>query len=257
MKKSIQIVFLFLVANFSFGQINFGKPEVNPDAIQLNFLDWNVYQINNIMLSRDFIALDAAANVISKETFLNELALGNYFPIKLLTKDATIYYQLFKINAKSDTSIKATIMQTAFDEKKNFEMEGKLFPEFSCKDLNGNLITNNSMKGKIVVIKCWYIHCAACIREFPKVNNLVENYKNRNDIIFLSLAEDTPEQLDIFLNKKPLSYLVVPNMKIYMNEVLQLNAFPTHFIVDKEGRILKVLSNFESLEVALEKICAD
>jgi thiol-disulfide isomerase/thioredoxin len=48
------------------------------------------------------------------------------------------------------------------------------------------------MKGKIVVIKCWYIHCAACIKEFPEVNNLVRKYKDRKDIIFISLAEDTP-----------------------------------------------------------------
>jgi hypothetical protein len=32
---------------------------------------------------------------------------------------------------------------------------------------------------KIVVIKCWYIHCAACIKEFPEVNNLVRKYKDR------------------------------------------------------------------------------
>jgi len=38
-----------------------------------------------------------------------------------------------------------------------------------------------------------------------------------------------------------------------MNETLDLNAFPTHFILNKEGLIAKVLPNFESLEVALAK----
>jgi cytochrome oxidase Cu insertion factor (SCO1/SenC/PrrC family) len=42
------------------------------------------------------------------------------------------------------------------------------YSDFSFKDLNGILITNESMKGKIVVIKCWYIHCAACIKEFQR-----------------------------------------------------------------------------------------
>jgi cytochrome oxidase Cu insertion factor (SCO1/SenC/PrrC family) len=68
--------------------------------------------------------------------------------------------------------------ETAFNEIQNLKKEGK-FPDFSFKDLNGNLITNESMKGKIVVIKCWYIHCAACIKEFPEVNNLVRKYKDR------------------------------------------------------------------------------
>jgi peroxiredoxin len=185
------------------------------------------------------------------------LTLGNYIPIKLESNDDTIYYQLFKISPKSDSSIKATIGQTAFDEKNNFEMEGKPFPDFSFKDLDGNLITNESMKGKIVVIKCWYIHCTACVKEFPDVNALVTKYKNRNDIIFVSLAEDTPEQLKTFLAKKPLSYAVVPNMKVYMNETLTLNSFPTHFILDKQGKIVKVVTNYESLAVALKKISSN
>ena len=105
------------------------------------------------------------------------------------------------------------------------------------------------MKGKIIVIKCWYIHCAACIKEFPQVNALVSKYKDRKYIVFVSLAEDTPEQLKTFLGRKPLLYSVIPNMKEYMNNALQLNSFPTHFIINKEGIISKVLPNFESLEV--------
>ncbi|TDO73499.1 peroxiredoxin [Flavobacterium chryseum] len=205
------------------------------------------------MLSRDFMALDLQSKEISKEQFLKELVNGNNIPIRLKSKDLIYYYKLFKILPKSDTSIKATINQEAFDALKNFEMEGKPFPKFSFKDLDGNVVSNESMKGKIIVIKCWYIHCAACIKEFPEVNQLVEKYKNRKDIVFLSLAEDTPEQLKTFLARKPLSYSVIPNMKIYMNETLQLNAFPTHFILNKEGMIAKVLPNFRSLEVALEK----
>ncbi|HJY13121.1 MAG TPA: hypothetical protein VJ304_10065, partial [Flavobacterium sp.] len=86
-----------------------------------------------------------------------------------------------------------------------------------------------------------------------QVNKLVEEYKDRKDILFISLAEDSPEQLKAFLARKPLSYAVIPEMKIYMNETLDLNAFPTHFILNKEGLIAKVLPNFESLEVALAK----
>lgn len=253
MKKSIVFLILFLISTTIFGQTKFGNPEVDPIQIQSKFSDWWMYQSKNIMLSRDYVALDTDSKEILKETFLNELTNGNYIPIKLKSEDSIYYYKLFKIQPSSDTSIKATINQEAFDALKNFEMEGKPFPKFSFKDLNGNVVSNESMKGKIIVIKCWYIHCAACIKEFPEVNNLVEKYKDRKDILFVSLAEDTPEQLKVFLARKPLSYSVIPNMKVYMNETLQLNAFPTHFILNKDGLIAKVLNNYKSLEVALEK----
>jgi peroxiredoxin len=253
MQKAINFIIVFLIFTSGFAQSNQKAPEVDPIQIQKTYTDWSAYQSKSIMLSRDFVALDSNSKEILKETFLNELTNGNYIPIRLKSEDSVYYYKLFQIQPNSDTSIKATINQEAFDAYKNFEMEGKPFPKFSFKDLNGNLVTNESMKGKIIVIKCWYIHCAACIKEFPEVNQLVEKYKDRKDIVFVSLAEDNSEQLKTFLARKPLSYSVIPNMKIYMNETLQLNAFPTHFILNKEGMIAKVLPNFESLEVALAK----
>ncbi|MFH7005755.1 TlpA family protein disulfide reductase [Flavobacterium bizetiae] len=250
MQKSITILLFFLIITSGYGQSN---PEVDPIQIQKTYTDWSAYQSKKIILSRDFVAFDSNSKEISKESFLDQLANGNYIPIQLKSDDAVYYYKLFKIQTKSDTSIKATINQIGFDALKNYKMEGTAFPPFSFKDLNGNLVTNESMKEKIIVIKCWYIHCTPCIREFPQVNKLAEEYKDRQDILFISLAEDSPEQLKAFLARKPLSYSVIPNMKEYMNEALQLNSFPTHFIINKEGMIAKVLPNFESLEVALAK----
>lgn len=252
MQKAITIL-LFLIFTSSFAQTKFGNPEVDPIQIQKIFTDWSAYQSKKIMLSRDFVALDILSKEISKETFLDQLANRNFIPIRLKSDDSIYYYKLFKIQPKSDTSIKATINQIGFDAYKNYKMEGTAFPHFSFTDLNGNLVSNESMKGKIIVIKCWYIHCTPCIREFPQVNRLTEEYKDRKDIVFISLAEDSPEQLKTFLARKPLSYSVIPDMKVYMNESLQLNSFPTHFILNKEGLISKVLPNFESLEVALAK----
>jgi peroxiredoxin len=253
MQKSISLLIVFLIFTISSAQIKLGNPEVDTIQIQNNYSEWSAYQRKNIMLSRDFIALDESSKEISKQAFLDQLVNGNLIPIRLKSADSLYYYKLFKILPKSDTSIKATINQQAFDALHNFKMEGTPFPNFSFKDLEGNVVSNETMKGKIIVIKCWYIHCAACIKEFPQVNALASKYKDRNDIFFISLAEDTPEQLKTFLAKRPLSYSVIPNMKVYMNQTLQLNAFPTHFILDKEGIVKKVVSNFESLEVALEK----
>jgi peroxiredoxin len=252
MKKFICLLTLHFIFSLSSAQNKFGNPEVDPIQIQKTFIHWSAYN-KKIMLSRDFTALDSQSKEISKKAFLNALTNGNFIPIRLKSIDSVYCYKLFKILPKSDTSIKATINQEAFDALKNYEAEGKLFPEFAFKDLDGNLVSNAIMKGKIIVIKCWYIHCTPCIREFQQVNKLTEEYKDRKDIVFISLAEDSAAQLKTFLARKPLSYSVIPDMKEYMNIVLQLNSFPTHFILNKEGVISRVLPNFESLEVALAK----
>jgi thiol-disulfide isomerase/thioredoxin len=207
MQKSISLLIVFLIFTISSAQIKLGNPEVDTIQIQNNYSEWSAYQRKNIMLSRDFIALDESSKEISKQAFLDQLVNGNLIPIRLKSADSLYYYKLFKILPKSDTSIKATINQQAFDALHNFKMEGTPFPNFSFKDLDENVVSNETMKGKIIVIKCWYIHCAACIKEFPQVNALASKYKDRNDIVFISLAEDTPEQLKTFLAKRPLSIL--------------------------------------------------
>ena len=251
------ITFLFLLTSCSSPK-PYGEPEASPIEIQQNFMDWWTYHYKNIMLSRDFVGLDSNEKEISKEEFLKLLGDGGYIPIRLKSaNEKMFYYKLFKIEASSDTSIQATIAEEAFTTMQNFKKEGKPFPEFSFKDLDGNLITNENLKGKVVVIKCWFIHCVACIEEFPQVNAMVEKYKSRKDIIFVSLAEDSPEELKAFLVKRPLQYSVVPNLKEYMNQTLQINGFPTHFIVNKEGIIEKVTSNNHDLEVALEQVTSE
>ena len=253
MQKSISILIVLLSFFISFGQTNYGKPQIEPSSIQKNYQGWQEYQRKNILLSSDYIALDAESNEITKESFLNQLTTGEFIPIKLTSTNSIIYYQLFKILPETDTSIKASLTALAVEELEHYKMEGQSFPEFSFTDLNGKTITNESIKGKIVVIKCWFIHCAPCIKEFPAVNKLVAQYKDRNDIVFISLAEDTSQPLRAFLTKKPLAYSVVPNMKKYMNETLHLSGFPTHFILNKKGQISKVLMDYEGLELALKK----
>ncbi|MDG2433363.1 TlpA disulfide reductase family protein [Flavobacterium sp.] len=259
MMKNIFYRFAFFLLLVSCSNAtHYGSPEVNPLEIQKNFMDWWTYHYNNVMLSRDFFGLDANAKEISKEEFLIALRDGGFIPIRLnSSNEENFHYQLFKIEPSSDTSIQATIAEEAFSTLHNYKKEGTAFPNFSFKDLDGNLISNDNLKGKIVVVKCWFIHCVACIEEFPEVNAMAAKYKNRKDIVFISLAEDTPEQLRTFLAKRPLSYSVVPNLKLYMNETLQINGFPTHFIVNKEGIIEKVTSNYHDLAVALQQVSSE
>jgi len=131
-------------------------------------------------------------------------------------------------------------------------MEGTVFPKFDLKDLNGVEYTNEKTKGKTVVLKCWFIACAPCVAEFPQLNELVEKYKNRDDIVFVSLAFDSKEKLEPFLLKKPFRYAVVPDQKQFMFSDLDIKSYPTHIIIDKNGIIRKVVTSADEMIDALE-----
>jgi peroxiredoxin len=230
---------------------NYGSPNVDFESIKKSQSLWWTYHNKNIVLSSNFIALDNLSNRISKDLFMKELITGNFIPLKLISKDS-IYYKLYKLDQTSDKSIPDVVKSVADEASKNFRMEGTVFPKYSVKDLNGFEYTTENTKGKIVVLKCWFIACAPCIEEFPRLNELVEQYKNRNDIVFISLAFDSKKKLEPFLLKKPFRYAVVPDQKQFTFYDLDIKSYPTHIIIDRNGIIRKVVTSADEMITALE-----
>jgi peroxiredoxin len=131
-------------------------------------------------------------------------------------------------------------------------MEDKNFPKFDFKDLNGIEYNNENTKDKIVILKCWFIACKACVAEFPELNELVLKYPNRNDIVFVSLALDSKEKLNQFLSQKVFNYATVADQKQFINNELGTNSYPTHLIVDRSGKIYKVVNRAGEMISALK-----
>ena len=228
------------------------QPNINFENLETDYMEWWVYHSKNIVLSPDFIPLNENSNQISKNDFLKKLTSGTFIPLKLESKDGLLYYQLFRLDNFADISIGQTIKRVSTKDYKYFKMEGKKFPDFDLIDLNGKTYSNDNTKGKIVILKCWFITCKPCIAEFSKLNKLVEKYQNRNDILFISLAFESKDDLQEFLIKKPFAYAIVPDQKEFMEKILKIHSNPTHFIIDKNGVIQKVVNKVDEMISIME-----
>jgi len=253
MKKYILLaLFAALLITISCSRkAGYGSSNVDFESIKKSQSLWWTYHNRNIILSSNFIALDNSSNRISKELFLKNLTTGDFIALKLMSTDS-VYYKLYRLDKKSDKSIPDVIKSISDEAYKNFRMEGRVFPKFNFHDLNGVEYTNENTKGKIVVLKCWFIACAPCVAEFPRLNELVEKYNNRTDIVFISLAFDATKDLGSFLLKKPFRYAVVPDQKQFMFYDLDIKSYPTHIIIDRNGIIRKVVTIADEMIVALE-----
>lgn len=50
-----------------------------------------------------------------------------------------------------------------------------------------------------------------------------------------------------FLKKKPFNYNIIPNQKKFLDEILKVNVYPSHFLIDGEGIVKKVTNNAEEI----------
>ena len=215
-------------------------------TILKDFNTWYHYTYFNVRLADDFIGLDTDSTIIDKSMFLAKLMSGDVVAFKVNTVKERPVYELFKLTSK-DKNIRVVIKQMATDELEHLKAEGSQMPNYYFSGLNGKVYSNSSTKGKIVVLKCWFIHCVACVKEFPELNKLVDDNKDRNDILFISLAIDSKEDLEKFLKKKEFNYDVIPDMESFMTEKLNISTYPTHLLIDREGKIIKVANKVEFL----------
>lgn len=228
------------------------KFNIIPDIILKDYTTWYNYTYDNVQLSYDFIGLDTDSIKIDKTAFLNKLINDKVIAFKIRLLQGEPVYKLYKLYSKNE-NIKSTIEQLASIEMKNYKMEGQQIPDFNFTDLNGNGYNTTSTKGKILVLKCWFIHCTACVLEFSECNKLVDDYKDKNNVLFISLATDTTNDLKKFLNTKVFKYAVIPQMDNYITDKLNINMYPTHLLIDRSGKIIKVTNSVEELEPFLKK----
>jgi len=210
------------------------------------------YDADHLRLTGDFKAYNAQASAISKGEFLKQFSSGSYVPVKLASKDGLLRYQLYRMPAK--TPLKDVIEDYGRRLYSQYKREGKALPAFNFKDLNGKSYTSENTKGKILLLKCWLIGCVACVKEMPRLNQLMEQYKDRKDVIFVSLATDSKKDLNAFLKKTKFSYAVVPDQGGYMSGPLGINIYPTHLIINKKGMIVKEVTDAEDMIRVLNKV---
>ncbi len=226
--------------------------KIDTEALTSDYMTWYTYTYYNVRLSADYIALDLDSTKIDKTSFLNKLNSGKVAAYNIKILNGQPVYKLYPLNFK-DESIIAAIKQMAFAEMAFYKMEGQEMPKYNFKDVNNKTYSNENTRGKILVLKCWFIHCVACVKEFPELNKLVADNKDRKDILFVSLAMDTKEELVNFLKTKEFKYEVIPNTKSFMLDEMHITGFPTHLLINTEGKIIKVTERIEDLIPFLNK----
>jgi thiol-disulfide isomerase/thioredoxin len=228
------------------------KPVEQPAVILKTFDNFLTYYGRYINLEIEFTALDESAKPISKDAFLKKLTTGVYLPLCLQSKAAVPVYELYKIDAEKNPRVVECLRGWAVDYYSQYSKMGKPFPQFSFTDMDGKTYNNENTKGKILVLKNWGLTCPPCIKEIPQLNKMVAKYRNRKDIVFVSVVPETETQVKPFLAQHPFSYPVVPRERYFLN-VLQLNFAPCHVIVNKEGRVTLITSSPDILAAELAK----
>ncbi|MGI8555328.1 MAG: redoxin domain-containing protein [Pyrinomonadaceae bacterium] len=126
-------------------------------------------------------------------------------------------------------------------------LKGQAAPQFVLPSMDRTEYNLENLRGKIVVVNLWGTFCAPCMVELPELNRLVEKYKNKN-VVFLAPAPDGKTDLEVFLQKHPFNYQVLPNAFAVIKDYAPrrqsddpqkkggfMMLLPTHLVIDQNG----------------------
>lgn len=128
-------------------------------------------------------------------------------------------------------------------------------PSFSWHNEQGDVVTLESYKGKVVIINFWATWCAPCRKEIPDFITVYNKYRSQG-VEFLGISLDSQLDLDElaeFAADNEINYQIIldnGNLDLAFGGV---EAVPTTFVIGKDFTV-KAIHTGSLDEVSLEKL---
>ena len=112
-------------------------------------------------------------------------------------------------------------------------------PAFLVNDLDGKAVSTAAWKGKVVFINFWATWCPPCRAEIPVLIDLANRYKDRLQIVGVSVDDGDPADVKQFVKEAGINYPVVMADRAIVAEYGGVAALPTLFVVNPDGNVVQ------------------
>ena len=113
-----------------------------------------------------------------------------------------------------------------------------LAPKWELKDINGQVVSSEQLKGKVVVVDFWATWCGPCRIEIPGYVEMQKKYgKDGFVIVGASVDQGGPGVVKAFADKNGVNYTLVMADEAVVSAFGGVEAIPTTFLIDRNGQI--------------------
>lgn len=111
---------------------------------------------------------------------------------------------------------------------------GSPAPAFQLKDLEGNTVSLEDLKGKIVMLDFWATWCAPCRATMPELEKLQQEHPD--DFVLLAINLNEPaERVSAYVQQQNIRSRVLLDADGSTGMAYMASSIPHQYIIDKEG----------------------
>ena len=113
-----------------------------------------------------------------------------------------------------------------------FRLENVLQGPKSCKT------SLKDLKGKVIVLEFWATWCMPCLDNIPHLNELAMHFKDNNNVVFISITNESQEVIEKFLKKRKMVSWIGLDTDKHTLKAYNVNGIPKTFVIDSSGKLL-------------------
>ncbi|MDR1191840.1 MAG: TlpA family protein disulfide reductase [Verrucomicrobiales bacterium] len=129
-------------------------------------------------------------------------------------------------------------------------------PAFSCTDLDGHVVSRDTLQGKIVIVNFWAVWSPACAREIPELVQTRKSFgedARRIAIVGVCLESNDLGDLRQLMEQLGVDYPVTMQDNTFADQFGGIDSIPTTFVIDPDWNIVnRYISKLQIKELRYE-----
>ncbi|WP_217596249.1 TlpA disulfide reductase family protein [Cohnella sp. GbtcB17] len=110
-------------------------------------------------------------------------------------------------------------------------------PDFTLKDLDGNSVSLQDLRGKAVYLNFWTTWCKWCKKEMPAMKRVHASFEGEDlAIVAVDIGEDR-DKVAAYIAKGEYPFPVLLDSDKSVSKAYRVTSIPVSVFVDREGRI--------------------
>ena len=114
-------------------------------------------------------------------------------------------------------------------------------PDVTFISIDGQKISSQSLRGKVVMVNFWATSCVTCVKEMPQMVETYNKFKDQGlEFVAVAMSYDRPDYVLNFTETRKLPFKVALDAGGDLAKQFgDVSMTPTTFVIGKDGKILK------------------
>jgi len=135
------------------------------------------------------------------------------------------------------------------------QVHGKDAPDFELQSLEGKNVKLSDFRGKAVLLNFWATWCGPCKIEMPWFVELQKEYGPQGfQIVGVAMDDSSTEDITKFVREMGINYPVLLGKEEVGQSYGGVNALPTSFFIDRDGKLVAREFGLQSRSVFVDHI---